>query len=199
MGTREFIASLASSLAWPLAILAISVIFRTQLRGLLTGQLKRLRAGPLEAEFDRVYSHVQGGLPSSSAAVVDSPVSEELKATAETAPRAAIIEAHKRVDDALRVMLYDIGEKPSETASTMELASQASQSGLITPDSLRAVEGVTMLKNLAVGGPSSDVAEQRVDEFLVLVDSVLYALRGNVRSRRDRSLAAASNGKTSES
>jgi hypothetical protein len=43
-------------------VVSIAVIFRVQLRRLLSGQLRRLKAGPIEAEFDRVAAHVQGEL-----------------------------------------------------------------------------------------------------------------------------------------
>jgi hypothetical protein len=61
MDTKQFIASLVSSLAWPAAVLGIVLLFRKQLADLLTGPLRRLKAGPggVELEFERILPKVQ--------------------------------------------------------------------------------------------------------------------------------------------
>jgi len=58
--TKQFIASLVSSLAWPAAVVAVAFLFRKQLATLLTsGPLKRLKAGPFELELDRIAAVVE--------------------------------------------------------------------------------------------------------------------------------------------
>ena len=46
MSVLQFAASLVSSLAWPLAVLAVALVFRVQIRQLMTRQLRRHRRPP---------------------------------------------------------------------------------------------------------------------------------------------------------
>jgi hypothetical protein len=50
---REFISSLAGSLAWPIALCLIAIIFRQQIRHLLTGNhnVKRIKAGLIKWQY----------------------------------------------------------------------------------------------------------------------------------------------------
>ena len=181
MSTEQFIASLVSSLAWPVAVVAIAVIFRVQLRQLLGGRLSRLKAGPIEAEFDLVASHVQLELPAADdRPLAASPLSRELRELAESSPRGAILEAHDRVERTLRDALEAVGDPVREGDTATELARRAAARGLITPQTSKAVEGITVLRNLAVHDPDGLPAD-RVKDYLVLADSVLYAIRENLR------------------
>jgi hypothetical protein len=60
--TKQFIASVVGSLAWPGAVVVIALLFRRQLAALLASPVKRLKAGPVELEFDRVLPTVQAVL-----------------------------------------------------------------------------------------------------------------------------------------
>ena len=60
--TKQFIASLVSSAAWPLAAFCVALLFRRQLAALLAAPVKRLKAGPVELEFERVLPTVQAVL-----------------------------------------------------------------------------------------------------------------------------------------
>ena len=61
-GTEQFIASLVHSLAWPAAAFGAAALFRQQLQELLSRSLRRVKAGPVEFEFDRVLSEVEANL-----------------------------------------------------------------------------------------------------------------------------------------
>ena len=52
MDWLQFISSLVGSLAWPIAVLTIAIVFRKTLRTALARPLKRVKAGPFEAEWD---------------------------------------------------------------------------------------------------------------------------------------------------
>ena len=55
----EFIAAVA----WPLAALVIAVLYRRAITAILSGQVGRMRAGPLEVEWRRTLSEVEAELP----------------------------------------------------------------------------------------------------------------------------------------
>ena len=52
MDTLTFIAKLVEFLAWPTAAVIVVVLLRDELRRLLS-LVKKLKAGPVEAEFER--------------------------------------------------------------------------------------------------------------------------------------------------
>jgi hypothetical protein len=182
MDTSQLIASLASSLAWPVAVVCIAVLFRAQLKTLLTEHLRHIEAGPLKADFDRIGSDVhtvldQAGIPPSTKAGTD-----DLADLAEREPVVAIPEAFARVELELRNALAAINEQPSDDASAMTLAQKALEQGLISPLTINAIEGIAVMRNLAVHGPRREVTVKQAQEYLALVDSVLYAMRQNFKT-----------------
>jgi hypothetical protein len=55
---REFIASVIDSLAWPAAAAIVAWLLRDQLRQLLAAPIRRLKAEPLEVEWDHEAAEV---------------------------------------------------------------------------------------------------------------------------------------------
>jgi hypothetical protein len=183
MDTRQFIASLVSSLAWPGAVLGIALLFRKQLAQLLTGPLRRLKAGPVELEFERLISTVQAQIePSPHVAsptpTVSGPISSDLADIARKVPIAAIVEGYSRLEVALQERLRSAGDtKDLDRLSGMALARRAADKGLLTPETVNALEGLAVLRNLAAHGRGDDISVDRALDYLALVDAVSYAIR----------------------
>jgi len=49
----------------------------------------------------------------------------------------------------------------------------------ITPGTVSAVEGLSVLRNLAAHGSAREITAAQADEYLVLADAVLYVLRSS--------------------
>ena len=49
--------------------------------------------------------------------------------------------------------------------------------GVITPEAAKAVEGITVMRNLTAHGRANEVTVERARDYLALVDAVLYTLR----------------------
>lgn len=111
MDWLTFISKLVDSLAWPVAGVVLGLIFRKKLIELIP-LLRRVKAGPLEAEFEIATRQVLA----STAAVIakqgnqDAQKSEEAESIAEKAsrlitarsePTAAIIEGWSTLDGEL--------------------------------------------------------------------------------------------------
>lgn len=47
---------------------------------------------------------------------------------------------------------------------------------LITPETMKAIEGLSALRNLAAHGRENDLSAQRAHEFVALAHGTLYAL-----------------------
>ena len=92
MSGREFIASLIESLGWPVAVVALALLFRSKIADLLPSrEVKRLKAGPFELEWERGISEAQAHLayappPHAAYRPRENGFSEDAAAPEESAP-----------------------------------------------------------------------------------------------------------------
>lgn len=96
--TEQFIASLVGSLAWPAAVVCIAVVFRNQLKTLLTDQLRHIEAGPIKADFDRAASKVEATLGKAGIAVPVHAEAPHLTGLTAQVPEMVIAEAFGLVE-----------------------------------------------------------------------------------------------------
>jgi hypothetical protein len=185
MDSKQLIASLVSSLAWPAAVVCIAVLFRAQLKTLLTDRLRHIEAGPLKADFDKEGSKVETTLVKAGVPVPAHAESDELADLAKHAPEMVISEAFAVIEHELRKALAATGEPAPDGLEGMPLAQLAVDRGLISPLTLNAIEGVYVMRNLAVHGPGGETTVSQVDKYLTLVESVLYAVRQNINKFGD--------------
>jgi hypothetical protein len=78
-GWQEFVASLVASLAWPLVGIVLIVVFRHPIRSLLNGEIRRLRVGPFEAEWERKAGEVREQLVEAVQAPLERQVADALR------------------------------------------------------------------------------------------------------------------------
>lgn len=166
--------------------------------GTVDDQIVHLRISQ-EAEFDQLRAYVQKALRSS--VPPHEPVPEatstggqgdkrltpsvsvdlaDLVGLADNDPAAAMREAHGRVTKALQRALGAVGDQVSAASSTVELARRAAERGQITPETLNAVEGITVMRNLWARGPRPRVTTTDALDYLGLVEGVLYTIRQNL-------------------
>lgn len=173
-----------ASLAWPILVLVVVLLFRTQITSLLSGGVRRLRAGPFEMEWDRQVSEVEAevdtrALPQPQPMQGEQHVSEDLRLVAERAPHAAVMEAYALLEERLRVIVAEAGlqTEPGVRLGAVRLARIAGKAGLISEEDVRAVQGVAVLRNMAAhrtGG--TEITVEQAVEYLALIDGILYAL-----------------------
>ncbi len=178
-----FIASLVHSLAWPAGIVAVVIVLRRPIAVALGRGVRRLRAGPVEVEFDQELAEVREELRRSPELAAEpqpalGSVAEELARLAEVSPRAAVLEAFARIEARLAELL-DSSEVQHVRMGGRGLARLACDQGLISDETVAAVEGLSVLRNLAAHSlsPADDIGAERARDYLALADAVLYALR----------------------
>jgi hypothetical protein len=182
VSTLEFIASLVGSLAWPLAVVVLLVVFRSTIQELLLSGLSKFKAGPFEMEWERTIAEAQAGLdyaPSASPALgrVHEQRSPGYSSELWTArPAQTVFRAHARVEEMLREKIRAAGGDVPEGLSAAGLARRARELGLIKDEMVRAVEGVQVLHNLVAHGKADEVTQKQAAEFLALVQALRYAL-----------------------
>ena len=103
----------------------------------------------------------------------------ELSRLAEVAPEAGVMTAYNRIEARLAEMVAGPEVRPFQTGRS--LARMARQRDLIGDETLAAIEGLSVLRNLTahVGG---DIGVDRARDYLALADAVLYALRSKASS-----------------
>jgi hypothetical protein len=192
-GASELIHAIAD-LLWPLVVIAILYIFRHKIVRLLepAGPLRRAKVTTSGAELEWWEGEVALTATAVEAAgvVPDSAppdLAEDLAADAERSPEVAIMEAYARVEAELRGMLQDAAVPERELSTgAARLARIAVERRLISEETASAVQGMSVLRNLAAHRSASrhgrvDVTTEQAQEYLVLADSVLYALRNPPR------------------
>jgi hypothetical protein len=178
MSALEFIASVA----WPVTVLVIAVMFRTPITEALRAAGGRIKAGPFELEWKRAISTVEADLglsPSISKGEIGG-AAGRLDELAEETPAAAIVEAYGRLEGVLKDLLAEHDDHVDEKWDVQALARVASQKELITAQTSKAIEGLDILRNLAVHGDPEDLSPQRAHEFVALTQGVLYSIINGV-------------------
>ena len=179
-----FVAAIVQALAWPAVVLVIAIIFHSQIKALMSEQLRRFKAGPVEVEWERQVVRVETlvePVPTHLGAAGRSLVAE-LGPLASEQPTMAIFKAWDRMAERLRPLIEGVGPEPERWYKrTTEKVRIAVEAGHITPEIANAVESMMSLRNLVAhrGGPlSEDVTPERARQYLALADAVIYALAG---------------------
>jgi hypothetical protein len=184
VGWEGFVASLVQSLAWPAAAATAVIVLRKPIVAAFSQGVRRVKAGPVEVEFDQVQAEVREELarsPELAEAQVQASagsVSEDLSGLAEIAPGAAVMNAYHRIEARLTEIIDSAcpGERSSSMRSGRALARMARERGLISEETAAAIEGLSVLRNLTAHA-GGEISSDRARDYLALSDAVLYALR----------------------
>ena len=189
LDSLTFVASLVSSLAWPVVALILIATFRRQI-GELIGRLVEAEGFGFKGKFDHAAAAVakaaaeslaQAGTATGSGKAFDATVEvrESLTSTldqlANENPSGAIMTAWAEVEKAIRVRMGDIGVRQPSIAGMM-LARFAYQRGEISNATLQAVEGLAVLRNLVAHGRGY-INPDKAHDYLSLADTTLYAIK----------------------
>lgn len=178
MDTRQFIASLVSSLVWPTAVVVLVVLFRHRITELFQQLPRRVKAGPFEVEWDRTVAVTATGLVAprqERETVLPSQDLADLSPLAETHPGAAVLDAAARVEGALRARFEAAEMDVPPSRGMRDLARRGVDAGLIDAETARTIDGLAILRNLAAHG-RDEVSPERAREFLTLAEAVIYQL-----------------------
>lgn len=175
MSALDFIAAVA----WPLTVLVIAIMFRRPITTALASAAGHLKAGPFELAWEETISEVEvdlGQPPSVSKGEIGG-AAGKLDELAEESPVAAVVQTYGQIELALRDLLKRHGvDGVDDQWHVVELARHALRKGLITPETMKAVEGLSVLRNLAAHGRDSDLSTQRAHEFVALAQGTLFAI-----------------------
>jgi hypothetical protein len=177
MDIRSFIASIVESLAWPVASLALVLIFKGEILAAIPF-LKRLKAGPLEAEFDRDLKQLKASSAAQTHAgkerSVDVASHNFLFQLAELHPRSAILEAWVRLEAAARAALPSDSSKTSTTGyiPAARLAEALVRAGVIDQGQVTLYHELRRLRNEVAHLVGLEPTQESVRSYIDLASSL---------------------------
>jgi len=170
---REFLASIINSLAWPAAVALVALLFRRELRGLLTRGLKRIKAGPFEAEWAEASAAVQATIR----ALPPSPIQKDAAriSTIPGEPAKTIVMRHALLIQRLaQAVIGKCGPQDPDT-DPLNLIDVAAREGLIDDTTRESLRGLTIMRNLAMRDPLN-VTEDKAEDYVLLADGAQFAM-----------------------
>ena len=198
MDTRQLIESLVSSLAWPVAILVIALLFRPLLVQWLrprkpepSAALVPLAEGqdPSAAFASMLWKAsgemVEAGIVVPAEAAHADLHKEEMERLFALSPSALVVEAHDLLHRTLRRLVL----RPDDPAllgggvemNTMALARAALARQLIDEPTLAAIEKLTYLRGLATNRGGGEVNIDVAMDYASRIQAIVYRLEHSAR------------------
>ena len=171
MDWLTFIGQVLDTAAWPITVLAILVLLRTPLSGLIP-LLQRFKYKDLELEFGRqlqaVRQEIQAELPG---AAVPRTMASGRQATvhrlAEASPRAAVLEAWREIEDALvdAAQRRNLDGRGDPTGSPRALIRALQHGHVVDPGKIGILHELLALRNVAAHGPDLALSRDAALEY----------------------------------
>ena len=185
MDWLTFVSKLIDSLAWPLVALVLGLVFRKKLLELIT-TLKKLKAGPVEAEFEMETKQIRATATAAFQqaelvrATPESPSRPEEPRgeifakllNARSDPTGQIIEGWSTVDGELFRLGKQLGLIADPTESTTKVYQKVMASDMLPEESKRLVRELRDLRNKVAHGKVQATTEAAQD-YLMAVDRVV--------------------------
>ena len=182
MDPFTFVAKLVEVLAWPLSSIALIALLRREIRRLIP-LLKRVKAGPLEAEFEREIKELR-----TEADVQFSEITQGLQAPSEVdvlfklapiSPRSAVLEAWQQIEAAvLRVPArHSFNLSAAQSNSPATIARLLSGHGLISAEEFALFHQLRALRNQVANARQFNPTVHAALDYIGLSAKLLVALK----------------------
>jgi hypothetical protein len=181
MDTLTFISSLVGSIAWPVTILGVILLLRKEVTALLP-LLRRLKAGPVEAEFERDVQELRAESVTSLPATDIEKLSYRWKQALELAqisPRAAVLDAWQNVEFAARrAVLHHAGSPIPDVSTALRVIRELSQMDLLSEEQVALFHELRGLRNQATHAPDFSPSLEAAINYVKLAASLESHLEG---------------------
>lgn len=152
MDLLTFVAKLVEVLAWPVATVVLVVLLRQEIAA-LAPFIRKLKAGPLEAEFEREVRELRSAVETTKSVSTIQPLSWQVSAEqlAQVNPRSAILEAWRETElSAIReVRERQPGLTDQQVRSTREVIRLLGEAGIATAEEVTLLNQMRFLRNQA--------------------------------------------------
>ncbi|MGD0408873.1 MAG: hypothetical protein ABSB34_07785 [Candidatus Limnocylindrales bacterium] len=185
MDNYQFVASLVSSLAWPVAVVIVVVVFRGPI-GDMIGRLEHVKSPWFEGWAKTIEEARVVLAPSTNAVEAASPsgsLTEKFADLAADSPEEAVAMGWIEVDKRLRQKMIDAG-LPVANNSVRQMTDAALQAGFISQGTATAIRKLSTLRLLATGGQSMYLDSAKAMDFLALADAAIFAIEHDEARRK---------------
>jgi len=198
----DFFSQFIESLAWPIAIFFIAVLFRHELKN-VASNLKRLKWGDAEAVFDEGVAEAKEVAKTldpveNKAASANDQQTFSLLQQAEISPTGAVIEAYKKVEERLtkifEIASDDLAEyfegssrrwsDPRKMPPSM-LSRALHKSGWLSVAEMNMLERLRETRNLAAHSREKNISTESAKEFVRLADSLEDSLQSTINKAQN--------------
>jgi len=148
-----FITKLIDALAWPIAAIVLVALLRKEISA-LAPFIRKIKAGPLEAEFEREVRELRSAVE--AVRPIEGNIQPSWQPTAEKLaelnPRSAILEAWREVETTARGRLQKANPALSDLQlrSTREVVRLLGETGLASSEEVAMINEMRYLRNQAV-------------------------------------------------
>ncbi|WP_110685689.1 hypothetical protein [Salinicola aestuarinus] len=175
MDSLTFISSLVRSLAWPVFALILALLFRDQILQFGTF-IKKLRAGPFEAELEHDLEQLRSLLPMHRTAAggrADDDVGF-LTTLAKRHPRTAILESWTQLEQAARaaVRSQQQGEPGQDHVAVARLPEPLVRAGLIDQPQVTLYHELRRLRNDVAHATAHEPTREAASAFVALATTL---------------------------
>ena len=181
MDTLTFVSKLIEALAWPLSLAFVAWLLRAEIRELLR-LVKKLKAGPVEAEFDReihtLRAEAEAGKLSPEPALSAGSQSDPLLDLAARHPRAAILEAWRSVEFAMLRLANarDLLPPGLDKVPSRHVVGVIAKNELLAPEELALYYDLRNLRNQAAHATDFEPSEAGAIDYVKLVQGFVNAV-----------------------
>lgn len=182
MDNLTFIAKLVEFLAWPVASLLVVVFLRKQISDLLP-HVKKFKAGPIEAEFERELKELRATAPvdSQSAPVQDqlTPERQVLLQLVQVSPRSAVLEAWRGIESSAVRLVQEKGiyVPEREARSPLAMMRAIAQGNHLSSEDIALYHDLRALRNQAAHLDDFNPSAEAAISYLELASRLRQSLK----------------------
>jgi len=152
MDGMTFIAEMTKALAWPAAVIVVSLVFKRPVGHLVEGmRLRRITKSDWSADFEAATNEVRAELPSpaknATKPAVSGLLNKETEHLVEDAPATAISQGWSQLEDRVAAVAAQAGVTQKLLP---EVLRALVEKGMIQPTVTDAILGLRNMRNLAV-------------------------------------------------
>jgi len=181
----DIVIQLVDALAWPVTVLLLARLFRSELRGVLT-RLSRLKYKGVEATFERELEAIEAeveAIPGRRALPPSADVDDDrVLRLAAISPRASITEAWREVElatmRAAQAQRIDVAGPIAETRALRTLVAQ----GRVSEDVLPIYDRLRRLRNQAAHAQDFEIDADEAQRYASLALELARTLNGLIDS-----------------
>jgi hypothetical protein len=185
MDILTFISKITESLAWPFATLGIVFILRKKIETILPF-LKKLKAGPIEAEFAQEVKDLRKSVDTY---IDEKPLSahdKKLFQLSEINPRSAILEAWQGVETEARKLVIDLGlyEMGPESRPLLDVYRVLVKNNFLSSDNLALFNELRSLRNQAAHDENFTPTKESSLNYIELAKILRLSIDFNRKSQQ---------------